>query len=60
MLGSPLRIYLFFGTVVGLAPSNDPESHVGRSVANGRAFHVSQVKGDVSDNILNCRKASNN
>jgi len=59
MLGSSLRINLFYGTVVGLASSNDPENHVGFSVANGRAFHVSQVKGDVSDNILNCRNASN-
>jgi len=49
MLGSSLRIYLFFGTVVGLASSNDPESHVGRSVATGMAFHVTQVKVDFSD-----------
>ena len=49
MLGSSLRIYLFFGTVVGLALSDDPESHVGRSLATGMAFHVTQVKGDVSD-----------
>ena len=49
MLGSSLRIYLFFSTVVGLASSNEPESHIGRSVATGRAFRVAQVKGDVSD-----------
>ena len=49
MLGSSLRIYLFFGTVVGLALSNDPETHVGRSVATGMAFHVAQVKVDFSD-----------
>jgi len=53
MLGSSLRIYLFFGTVVGLASSNDPESHAGRSVATGKAFHAAQVKGDVSDEGVN-------
>jgi len=49
MLGSSLRIYLFFSTVAGLESSNDPESHAGRSVATARAFRPSQVKGDVSD-----------
>jgi len=27
MSGSSLRMYLYFGTVVGLASSNDTESH---------------------------------
>ena len=58
MLGSSLRIYLFVVTVVGLASSNDSESHVGVSVATGGAFHAAQVKGDVSDKILNSRNAS--
>ena len=49
MLGSSLRIYLFFRTVVGLELSDDPESHVGRSVATGMAFRVAQVKDDFSD-----------
>jgi len=49
MLGSSLRIYLYFCTVVGLASSNDTENHAGSSVATGRAFHVAQVKGDDSD-----------
>ena len=49
MLGSSLRIYLFVGTMVGLVSSNDSESHAGFSVATGRAFHVAQVKGDISD-----------
>jgi hypothetical protein len=49
MLGSSLRTYLYFGTVMGLASSTDPESHAGRSVATGRAFHAAQVKGDDSD-----------
>jgi len=40
MLGSSLRIYLFFSTVVGLASSNETDSHVGRNAATGRAFHV--------------------
>ena len=49
MLGSSLRKYLYFGKVVGLASSNDPESHAGVSVATGRAFHAAQVNGDDSD-----------
>jgi len=40
MLGSSLRIYLIFSTVVGLTSSNDPVSHTDRNVATGRAFHV--------------------
>jgi hypothetical protein len=49
MLGSSLRIYLYFGTVVGLASSDDPESHAGGSVATGRTFPTAQVKGDDSE-----------
>jgi hypothetical protein len=32
--------------VVGLAWSNDLDSHAGSSAATGRAFHAGQVKGD--------------
>jgi len=42
-------MYIFVGTVVGLVSSNDSESHAGFSVATGRAFHVAQFEGDVSD-----------
>jgi hypothetical protein len=42
-------MYLYFGTVVGVALSNDPESHAGGSVATGRVFHAAQVKGDDSN-----------
>ena len=51
MLGSYLRRYLYFGTLVRLVSSNDAECHVGGSVATGRVFHAVQVKGDDSDNV---------
>jgi len=41
-------MHVYFGTVVGLASSNDTESRAGHSVATGRAFHVVQVKGEIS------------
>jgi len=49
MLGSSLRIYLFFGTVVGLASSNETDSHACRNAATGRAFHAAHFQGDVTD-----------
>ena len=48
ILGSSLRMHVYFGTAVGLASSNYPESRAGHSVVTGRAFHVVQVKGEVS------------
>jgi hypothetical protein len=32
--------------MLGLAWSNDPESHTGSSVATGRASHIEQAEGD--------------
>jgi hypothetical protein len=54
MSGSSLRMSLHFGTVEGLASSNDPESHAGGSVATGGDFHVARVKVydlDKRDNV---------
>jgi hypothetical protein len=42
-------MYLYFGTVVGLVLSNDPESDAGGSVATGMNFPAAHVKGDNSD-----------
>jgi hypothetical protein len=38
--------YPYFDVVVGLAWSNDLESHAGSSAATGRVSHAGQVKGD--------------
>jgi hypothetical protein len=45
----PPRRYPYFGVVVGLAWSYDPESYAGGSVAAGRVYHAGQVKGDDPD-----------
>jgi hypothetical protein len=43
------RRYPYFGIVVGLAWSYDPESYAGSSIATGRVSHAGQVKGDEPD-----------
>jgi hypothetical protein len=45
----PSRRYPYFGIVVGLAWSNDPEGYSGSTVATGRASQAGQVKGDDPD-----------
>jgi len=42
-------MYPYFGVVVGLVWSNDPESDGSCSVAAGRASNARQVKGDDLD-----------
>jgi hypothetical protein len=39
-------MYPYFDVVVGLAWSNELESHAGSSATTGRASHAGQVKGD--------------
>ena len=43
------KMHSHFGTLVGLAWSNDPESYAGGSVATDRACQARQVRGDDPD-----------
>jgi len=45
----PPRWYYYFVVLEGLAWSKDPEGYAGGSVANGRASHAGQVKGEKPD-----------
>jgi hypothetical protein len=43
------RIYTYFGAVVGLVWSHDPESYAGGTLATGRTSRARPVKGDNQD-----------
>jgi len=48
-LVAPPKVSLYFGLVLGLLLSSDPDRFTGSSVATGRVFRVGGVTGDDPD-----------